>query len=213
MYGLRLSPWVMFSCWTVSVSDQPQWCGVCVHLRSSLYSSCCCGGTPLMNKPSLKAPEKLLLSGAGQKPSSVGRLQDYTLIDEEGITWRSEHFHLEDGYRFGFQITSRNSVVITLKLWEVLVFSYSPHSSTILLTFLSYTIVTGFFNFLKKIIVMLVQLNSCHYDARLLWIITIQFLQLKRAQTDRHLDICKVLDSHQCCESVLSWSWLRAVVI
>jgi len=47
----------------------------------------------LVNKPSLKAPDKLLLSGAGQMPSSVGRLQDYTLIDEEGITWRSERVH------------------------------------------------------------------------------------------------------------------------
>lgn len=67
------------SCSTVSVSHQPQWCGVCSHLRSGLYGSCC-SGTPLMNKPSLKALEKLLLSGAGQQPSSVGRLQDYRLM-------------------------------------------------------------------------------------------------------------------------------------
>lgn len=84
-----------------------------------------------MNKPSLKALEKLLLSGAGQLPSSVGRLQDYRLIDEEGIPTRSEGFHWEEGYRFGFKITSRNSVDILFfwKLWEVsmfTVFLFSP---------------------------------------------------------------------------------------
>ncbi len=63
-----------------------------------------------MNKPSLKALEKLLLSSAGQQPSSVGRLQDYRLIEEEGIPPRSERFYCEEGYRFGFKTTSRNSV-------------------------------------------------------------------------------------------------------
>ncbi len=45
-----------------------------------------------MNKPSIKALEKLLLSSAGQQPSSVGRLQDYRLIDVEGSFWFQNNF-------------------------------------------------------------------------------------------------------------------------
>ncbi len=92
-----------------------------------------------MNKPSLKALEKLLLSGAGQLPSSVGRLQDYRLIDEEGIPPRSEGFHWEEGYRFWFQNNfqkfSRHFIFLeTLGSFNVFSVFVFPRSSTTLLT-------------------------------------------------------------------------------
>lgn len=80
----------------------------------------CSGLQPLMLKWSLTSLEKQLLSETGLLPGSVGRLQDYTLIHEEGNPPRSEHF-LSLWFLNHFQKFCRSPSFV-----EVSVFFYSP---------------------------------------------------------------------------------------